>query len=158
MELYIIKILTKEEIIIAKHNNIQNKMFPFQKIKNKFINPKNPNSEILSNTRNESLERTNSDWLSKYFVGSKINKNNIYLNNSSLKNNQFQYGNNQILNLSHRNNSHIALFNKHVNMKNFNAFKKVIYSGGNNSNINNIRSNSTKIKGNSNKIIDYKEL
>ena len=149
---------TKEEIIMTKHNNIQSKMFPFQKIKNKFINPKNPNSEILSNTRNESLERTNSDWLSKYFAGSKINKNSIYLNNSSLKNNQFQYGNNQILNLSHRNNSHIALFNKHVNMKNFNAFKKVIYSGGNNNNINNIRSNSTKIKENSNKIIDYKAL
>ena len=30
--------LTKEEIIIAKHNNnIQNKMFPVQKFKNKFI-------------------------------------------------------------------------------------------------------------------------
>ena len=149
---------TKEEIIMPKHNNIQSKMFPFQKIKNKFINPKNPNSEILSNTRNESLERTKSELLSKYFNGNKINKNSIYLNNSSLKNNQFQYGNNQILNISHRNNSHLALFNKHVNIKNFNAIKKVIYSGGNNSNINNIRSNSTKIKGNVNKIIDYKAL
>ena len=147
--------LSREEMMLVKHKNIQNKIFSFQKIKNKFINPKNPNSEILSNTRNESLERTNSELINKYFNGNKINKNNNYLNNTSLKNKQLQYGTNQIFNMTNRNNSQMQLFNRQVNMKNFNIIKKVIYSGGHK---NNIRANSTKIKGNGNKIIDYKPM
>jgi hypothetical protein len=148
--------MTKKDIILGKHKNAnnKNKMFNFQKINHKFI--KNNNQDYLSNTRNESLERTQSDLLNKYLIGNKINKNNAYLNNSSIKHNQIQYGsnNNQILNVNSRNSSHMPIFTRQVNMKNFNVIKKIVYSGGSYSN----RSNSTKIKGNGNKIIDFKSL
>ena len=148
--------ITKEDIILGKHKNAnnKNKMFNFQKINHKFI--KNNNQDYLCNTRNESLERTQSDLLNKYLIGNKINKNNAYLNNSSIKHNQIQYGsnNNQILNVNSRNSSHMPIFTRQVNMKNFNVIKKIVYSGGSYSN----RSNSTKIKGNGNKIIDFKSL
>ena len=151
--------ITKEDIILGKHKNInnKNKMFHFQKINNKFIKNNNQNNpDFLSNTRNESLERTQSDLLNKYLIRNKINKNNVYLNNSSIKNNQLQYASssNQILSVNNRNNSHIPIFTKQVNMKNFNIIKKIVYSGDSYSN----RSNSTKIKGNANKIIDFKSL
>ena len=148
--------ITKEDIILGKHKNVnnKNKMFHFQKINNKFI--KNQNPDFLNNTRNESLERTQSDLLNKYLIGKKMNKNNIYLNNSSVKHKHLQYGNNnnQILSINNRNNSHMPIFTKQINMKNFNSIKKIVYSGGSYSS----RSNSTKIKGNENKIIDFKSL
>ena len=48
----------------------------------------------------------------------------------------------------------MPIFTRQVNMKNFNVIKKIVYSGVSYSN----RSNSTKIKGNGNKIIDFKSL
>jgi len=151
--------LSKGEIIINKNNNIKNKMFPFQKIKNKFITNNNPNNNnILNNTRNESLERTKSDLLYKYLTGSKAHRNNIFLNNSSAKSIHLPYNNNKIKgshnhNHHHNNsNSHMPIFNNQINMKNFNIYKKIISSRDSN----NIRS--TKYRRNPNNIIDFNSL
>ena len=151
--------LSKGEIIINKNNNIKNKMFPFQKIKNKFITNNNPNNNnILNNTRNESLERTKSDFLYKYLTGSKVHRNNIFLNNSSAKSIHLPYNNNKIKgshnhNHHHNNsNSHMPIFNNQINMKNFNIYKKIISSRDSN----NIRS--TKYRRNPNNIIDFNSL
>ena len=140
----------KEENSINK-----NKMIYFQKINKKFINNKIYKAEALNNTRNESLERTKSELLNKYFVNNKMNKNNnMLLNNSAVKINSFQYGNNnRQLNQGNHNEYPVPLFSNRMNMNNYNIIKKNIISGANSS-----RSNSTKIKGNPRKIINYKYL
>ena len=66
-------------------SSLKSNIFPFQKIKNKFLQNKNNSGELLNNTRNESMERTSSEFLNKYCRRCKINKNNICLNNSSVK-------------------------------------------------------------------------
>ena len=131
--------------------NIKDKIFPFKKIKNKFINSKKQNPDVLSKTRNESLERTKSDLINKYFTGNKKNGNAYQNNGNNVKANQFNYVNNlngKNIN-NNNNNANMPLLN---NMSNFNIIKKIISMG----NSNNIRSNSTKVKGNSHRIIDYK--
>ena len=141
-----------------KDENInKNKMMYFQKINKKFLNNKIYKAEALNNTRNESLERTRSELFNKYFVNNKVNKNNnnMLLNNSAVKINSFQYGNNnRQLNQGNHNELPVPLFSNRMNhMNNYNVIKKNIISGANSS-----RSNSTKIKGNPHKIINYKYL
>ena len=141
-----------------KDDNInKNKMMYFQKINKKFLNNKIYKAEALNNTRNESLERTRSELFNKYFVNNKVNKNNnnMLLNNSAVKINSFQYGNNnRQINQGNHNELPVPLFSNRMNhMNNYNVIKKNIISGANSS-----RSNSTKIKGNPHKIINYKYL
>ena len=138
-------------------NNDKNKLFPYQKIKAKILNNKNHNDEILSNTRNESLEKINSNLLNKILVGNKVNKTNTHLNNSCVKVNHYPLANNQKQNFFNNNSSNnMPFFNRNnmKNMKNFNIMKKIMPSGGNNSS----RSNSTKIKGKPNKAINYRSV
>ena len=141
-----------------KDDNInKNKMMYFQKINKKFLNNKIYKAEALNNTRNESLERTRSELFNKYFVNNKVNKNNnnMLLNNSAVKINSFQYGNNnRQLNQGNHNELPVPLFSNRMNhINDYNVIKKNIISGANSS-----RSNSTKIKGNPHKIINYKYL
>ena len=140
----------KEENTLSK-----NKMAYFQKINKKLINNKIYKAEILNNTRNESLERTKSDLLNKYFISNKMNKNNnMLLNNSAVKLNSFQYGNNnKQINVNNHNELPIPVFSNRINLNNYNHVKKNPVSG-----LNSSRSNSTKIKGNPHKIINYKYL
>ena len=142
--------LNKDESSFSK-----NKMVYFQKANKKLLGNKLHKGEALNNTRNESLERTKSDLLNKYFVNNKMNKNNnMLLNNSAIKINSFQYGNNKQLNQSNYNNEFpIPLFSNRMHMNNYSIIKKNIAPGTNSS-----RSNSTKLKGNPNKIINYKYL
>ena len=135
-------------------NNDKNKLFPYQKIKAKILNNKNHNDEILSNTRNESLEKINSNLLNKILIGNKVNKTNIHLNNSCVKVNHYPLANNQKQNFFNNNSSNNMPFFNRNNMKNFNIMKKIMPSGGNNSS----RSNSTKIKGKPNKAINYRSV
>ena len=58
-----------------------------QKIKTKLLNNKKNICDLLSTTRNESLDKAKQDLLNKYLIGIKGNKNNINLNKSSIKNN-----------------------------------------------------------------------
>ena len=140
-----------------KDENVnKNKMMYFQKINKKFLNNKIYKAEALNNTRNESLERTKSELFNKYFVNTKMTKNNnMLLNNSAIKINSFQYGNNnRQINQGNYNELPVPLFSNRMNhMNNYNIIKKNIISGANSS-----RSNSTKIKGNPHKIINYKYL
>ena len=135
-------------------NNDKNKLFPYQKIKAKILNNKNHNDEILSNTRNESLEKINSNLLNKILVGNEVNKTNTHLNNSCVKVNHYPLANNQKQNFFNNNSSNNMPFFNRNNMKNFNIMKKIMPSGGNNSS----RSNSTKIKGKPNKAINYRSV
>jgi hypothetical protein len=141
-----------------EENNInKNKMMYFQKLNKKLISNKIYKAEALNNTRNESLERTKSELLNKYFVNNKVNKNNsnILLNNSAVKISNFQYGNNRQLNHSNHSEFPVPIFSNRANNmnNNYSIIKKNIISGANSS-----RSNSTKIKGNPHKIINYKYL
>ena len=54
-----------------------------QKIKTKLLNNKNNICDLLSTTRNESLDRAKQDLLNKYLLGIKANKNIMNLNNNS---------------------------------------------------------------------------
>ena len=56
-----------------------------QKIKTKLLNNKNNICDLLSTTRNESLDRAKQDLLNKYLIGIKGNKNIMKLNNSCIK-------------------------------------------------------------------------
>ena len=56
-----------------------------QKIKTKLLNNKNNICDLLSTTRNESLDKAKKDLLNKYLMGIKGNKNIINLNNSCIK-------------------------------------------------------------------------
>ena len=56
-----------------------------QKIKTKLINNKNKICDLLSITRNESLDKAKQDLLKKYLIGIKGNKNIMNLNNSCMK-------------------------------------------------------------------------
>ena len=129
----------------------KNKMAYFQKINKKLVSNKIYKAEVLNNTRNESLERTKSDLLNKYFISNKTN--NMLLNNSAVKLNSFQYGNNKQLNLNNHNELPIPVFSNRINLNNYSHIKKNPVAG-----LNSSRSNSTKIKGNPNKIINYKYL
>ena len=129
----------KDEIISGKNIDNKNKYFPYQKIKAKILNNKNSNGEMMNNTRNESSEKAKNDFLNKYFTGNKIIKNNMHLNNSCVKVNHYPLSNH---NLKKSNNCYMPFFNRNMN---YNIMKKIISSGGNNSN----RSTSTKIKGKS---------
>ena len=132
----------------------KNKLAYFQKINKKFLNNKTYKADVLNNTRNESLERTKSELLNKYFINAKMSKkNNMLLNNSAVKINNFKYGNNRQLNPSNHHDFPVPVFSNKMNINNYNIIKKNIISGSNSS-----RSNSTKIKGNHHKIINYKYL
>ena len=78
-----------------KNNIYPNKIFAYQKIKNKLSNIKKHNVEIMNNTRTESLEKVKSDMMNKYFIASKIYRNNSLINNS-FKTNHFIYGHNHL--------------------------------------------------------------
>ena len=77
-----------------------------QKIKTKLLNNKNNICDLLSTTRNESLDRAKQDLLNKYLIGIKGNKNIMNLNNSCMKVNSLtgkiyykKSGNNNINNI-----------------------------------------------------------
>ena len=108
--------------------------------------------KTINNTRNEFLERSKSD-LNKCILNNNNNKNNnILLNNTTLKVNSPKY-NNKSSNPSNVNELPIPVFSNLMNVNNYNNIQRNIISG-----INSTRSNSTKIKGNKNKIINYKYL
>ena len=138
---------------LNKEDTNKNKMVYFQKINKKLLTNKIHKGDALNNTRNESLERTKSELFNKYFINNKMNKNNMLLNNSAVKINNFQYGNNRQLNPGNHNEFPVPVFTNRMNMNNYSLIKKNIMSGANSS-----RSNSTKIKGNPHKIINYKYL
>ena len=139
----------KDTAMSGKNNDKKTKYFPYQKIKAKIINNKANNVEVMSNTRNESSEKTKTDFFNKYFTGNKITKNNIHLNNSCVKINHFPIGNNN--NMKANNNSYMPYFNRNMN---YNIMKKIISSGGNNSS----RSSSTKIKGKPKEDVNYRSM
>ena len=111
------------------------------------MNNQKQNVDLLSKTRNESLERTKSDLLNQYFNGNKKKIHHCLNNKHNIKASQFNYI--QKMNMKNTTSSHMPILN---NMSNFNMIKKIITMGGSN----NIRSNSTKVKGNYHRIIDYK--
>ena len=122
-----------------KKNIYPNKIFAYQKIKNKILNIKKHNDENMNNTRIESLEKVKSDMMNKYFIASKIYRNNSLINNS-FKTNHFIYGQNNLGNNIDQNNSQIQNKSKVNN----NIIRKVISP----SRDNNIRSISYKSKKN----------
>ena len=81
-----------------------------QKIKTKLLNNKNNICDLLSTTRNESLDRAKQDLLNKYLIGIK-GKNMMNLNNSCMKVNSLtgkiyykKNGNNNMNNIQIQNN------------------------------------------------------
>jgi len=135
-----IKNMVLREEHYFKKNNYQTKIFPYQKIKNKFLNIKKHNVDIMNNTRIESLEKVKSDMINKNFIVNKLFRNNSLINNSFMTN-HFFYGNINPGNNINQNNSQIQNFKNKVN---YNIIKKVISP----SRDNNIRSNSSKSKQN----------
>ena len=123
----------------------KNKILHFQKINKKLLYKE----KTINNTRNEFLERSKSD-LNKRILNNK--NNNILLNNTTLKVNSPKY-NNKPSNPSNVNELPIPVFSSLMNVNNYNYIQRNIISG-----ISSTRSNSTKIKGNKNKIINYKYL
>ena len=123
----------------------KNKILRFQKINKKLLYKE----KTINNTRNEFLERSKSD-LNKRILNNK--NNNILLNNTTLKVNSPKY-NNKPSNPSNVNELPIPVFSSLMNVNNYNYIQRNIISG-----INSTRSNSTKIKRNKNKIINYKYL
>ena len=81
----------KEKIEKMNHKNYyrnktsKDKKLLSQKIKTKLLNNKNNICDLLSTTRNESLDRAKQDLLNKYLIGIKGNKNIMNLNNSCMK-------------------------------------------------------------------------
>ena len=68
-----------------RNKTSKDKQLLSQKIKTKLLNKKNNICDLLSTTRNESLDRAKQDLLNKYLIGIKGNKNIINLNNSCIK-------------------------------------------------------------------------
>ena len=130
----------------AKNLN-KNKILRFQKINKKLLYKE----KTINNTRNEFLERSKSD-LNKCILNNNNKNNNILLNYTTLKVNSPKYSN-KPSNPSNINELPIPVFNNLMNVNNYNYIQRNIISG-----INSTRSNSTKIKGNKNKIINYKYL
>ena len=144
---------------ISRKNIDKNILFPYRKIKTKLINNQNRNEDILC-TRNESIEKINSNLLNKYLIINKMNRNNIHLNNSCAKKkmNNFQISNNQKQNYVNNSSYHIPIFNR-TNIKNVDIIKKIMsyHSIGNKGNISS-RSNSKKVKIKNNKSISHRSL
>ena len=144
---------------ISRKNIDKNILFPYRKIKTKLINNQNRNEDILC-TRNESIEKINSNLLNKYLIINKMNRNNIHLNNSCAKKkmNNFQISNNQKPNYVNNSSYHIPIFNR-TNIKNVDIIKKIMsyHSIGNKGNISS-RSNSKKVKIKNNKSISHRSL
>ena len=115
-----------------------------QKIKTKLINNKNKICDLLSTTRNESLDRAKQDLLNKYMIGIKGNKNIMNLNNSCIK----------VNNLTGK-----IYYKKNGNNTNFQSTKKICGSNGFNSDRSS--SNKTKIPSASishNNVISYRSV
>ena len=98
-----------------------------QKIKTKLLNNKNNICDLLSTTRNESLDKKKKDLLNKYLIGIKVNKNSMNLNSSCIK----------VNNLTGK-----IYYKKKGNSSNIQSNKKINCSNGFNRN----RSTSNKIK------------
>ena len=129
-----------------ENKNIQkNKIGHFHKINKKIIHK----GETLNYTRNEFLERSKSE-LNKHLLN---NKNNLLSNYTIVKMSNNQYGNNKQLNPSNTNELPLPIFSNLMNINNYNYIQRNVISG-----VNSTRSNSTKIKGNQNKVINYKYL
>ena len=75
----------KENKNYYRNKKSKEKKLLSQKIKNKLLNNKNNICDLLSTTRNESLDKAKQDLLNKYLIGIKGNKNFFNLNNSSVK-------------------------------------------------------------------------
>ena len=129
-----------------ENKNIQkNKIGHFHKINKKILHK----GDTLNNTRNEFLERSKSE-LNKHLL---TNKNNLLSNYTIVKMSNNQYGNNKQLNPSNTNELPLPIFSNLMNINNYNYIQRNVISG-----VNSTRSNSTKIKGNQNKVINYKYL
>ena len=129
-----------------ENKNIQkNKIGHFHKINKKILHK----GETLNNTRNEFLERSKSE-LNKHLLNT---KNNLLSNYTIVKMSNNQYGNNKQLNPSNTNELPLPIFSNLMNINNYNYIQRNVISG-----VNSTRSNSTKIKGNQNKVINYKYL
>ena len=129
-----------------ENKNIQkNKIGHFHKINKKILNK----GETLNYTRNEFLERSKSE-LNKHLLNT---KNNLLSNYTIVKMSNNQYGNNKQLNPSNTNELPLPIFSNLMNINNYNYIQRNVISG-----VNSTRSNSTKIKGNQNKVINYKYL
>ena len=118
-----------------------------QKIKTKLLNNKSNNiCDLLSTTRNESLDKAKQDMLNKYLIGIKSNKNIMNLNNSCIK----------VNNLTGR-----IYYKKNGNNINIHSNKKIGTKG-----INGIRSNSNKnklpstssVSHNNNNVMSYRSV
>ena len=115
-----------------------------QKIKTKLLNNKNNICDLLSTTRNESLDRAKHDLLNKYLIGIKGNKNIMNLNNSCIK----------VNNLTGK-----IYYKKSGNNINIQSSKKISASNGLNTGRSN--SNKTKIPSTSishNNVISYRSV
>ena len=115
-----------------------------QKIKTKLLNNKNNICDLLSTTRNESLDRAKQDLLNKYLIGIKGNKNIMNLNNSCVK----------VNNLTGK-----IYYKKSGNNINMQSSKKISSSNGLNTGRSN--SNKTKIPSTSishNNVISYRSV
>ena len=75
----------KENKNYYRNKTSKDKKLLSQKIKSKLLNNKNNICDLLSTTRNESLDKAKQDLLNKYLIGIKGNKNFFNLNNSSVK-------------------------------------------------------------------------
>ena len=95
------------------------------------------------------MERSKSE-LNKHLLN---NKNNLLSNYTIVKMSNNQYGNNKQLNPSNTNELPLPIFSNLMNINNYNYIQRNVISG-----VNSTRSNSTKIKGNQNKVINYKYL
>ena len=120
-----------------------------QKIKTKLLNNKNNICDLLSTTRNESLDRAKQDLLNKYLIGIKGNKNIMNLNNSCMKVNSLT---GKIYYKKNGNNNNMNNIQIQSSKKNSNEF-----------NSNRSKSNSNKIKPPSasqshNNVISYRSV
>jgi hypothetical protein len=75
----------KENKNYYRNKTSKDKKLLSQKIKSKLLNKQNNICDLLSTTRNESLDKAKQDLLNKYLIGIKGNKNFFNLNNSSVK-------------------------------------------------------------------------
>ena len=105
--------------------------------------------ETLNYTKNDNFERGKSD-LNRY----SINRNNNFMNNTSVKNNiHFQHINSRRINQQNFKDIHIPAFSNIMNINNSNIIKKNVISAATS-----YRSNSSKTKDKQHKIINYKNF
>ena len=128
-----------------KKNILKNNNIFYKKISKKIVSK----GETLNYTKNDNFERGKSD-LNRY----SINRNNNFMNNTSVKNNiHFQHINSRRINQQNFKDIHIPAFSNIMNINNSNIIKKNVISAATS-----YRSNSSKTKDKQHKIINYKNF